>query len=85
MNNQPHPILISGMELPESLHSIVEAMSENVYHQCDESKIFDRNHGFERNVKLKTNICLVPFHLLSESDNEYDLNAIVSTIFLIFL
>ena len=82
MKKQPHPISISGMELPESLQPIFEAMSENVCHQWDESKNVDRNHCFERNVNLKTNTCLFPYHLFPENDNEYYeyfINTTVST------
>ena len=81
---QPHPISISGMKLPESLQPLVEVMAENVHDQWAESRIKEGwTYGVERSDKLKTNPCLVPYHLLPDNEKEYDRNTAISTILMI--
>lgn len=77
----PKPVDINNVELPEGLSDLVERMAKNVHEEWAGARIKEGwIYGPERDDKLKTTPCLVPYELLSESEKEYDRRTAMSTL-----
>ena len=80
----PHPIDTMDIELPIELEPLIEQMSKNVHEVWAETRIKQGwKYGKERNDKLRTHPCLIPYEDLSEEEKEYDRNTSIGTLKLI--
>lgn len=80
----PQPIDTSDVKLPEELEHLVEKMSKNVHEVWAETRINQGwTYGEQRNDKLKTHPCLIPYEDLPEEEKEYDRNTSIGTLKLI--
>ena len=80
----PKPIDTTGIELPDELKMLVEQMSENVHEVWAETRVKQGwTYGPERNDRLKTHPCLIPYSELPEAEKDYDRNTSISTLKLI--
>lgn len=80
----PQPKDTSDVELPEELNGLIEEMAKNVHEVWAYGRIQQGwSYGEERNDKLKTHPCLIPYEELSEQEREYDRNTALSTLKLI--
>lgn len=80
----PRPIDVSGVELPEALGALVEALAENVHDTWAKGRMDEGwTYGAMRDDKLKRNPCLVPYGALSEAEKEYDRATALATLKLI--
>ncbi len=69
----PRPLDTSEIYLSESLTTLAEDLARNVHEVWAASRIVDGwQWGEERNDKLKTHPCLVPYEELSEEEKDYD-------------
>lgn len=81
---KPEPKDTSGIELDPTLSELTELIAENVHDLWAQSRIAEGwTYGEERNEKLKTTPCLVPYSELPESEKEYDRNTALGTLKLI--
>ena len=86
INNEyiPRPIEIGNVVLSEELSLLVEQMAKNVHEVWAETRIKQGwRYGAQRDDKLKTHPCLVPYEDLPEEEKEYDRNTAVGTLKLI--
>lgn len=75
MNNKyvPSPLDTTGVEIPESLTELTEALAENVHENWAASRVAQGwTYGKERNDREKTTPCLLPYGELPEEEKEYD-------------
>lgn len=80
----PQPFDTTDVKLPEELEELVEQMSKNVHEVWAETRIKQGwTYGEQRNDKLKTHPCLVPYEDLSEDEKSYDRNTSIETLKLI--
>ena len=80
----PQPIDTSDVKLPEDLELLVEQMSKNVHEVWAETRISQGwTFGEQRDDKLKTHPCLIPYEDLPEEEKEYDRNTSIGTLKLI--
>lgn len=81
----PHPLDLSGIELPPELQNdLGERIAENVHDQWAQSRIGQGwVYGPERNDKLKQTPCLVPYGDLPDVEKQYDRDTAMSTLKLI--
>lgn len=80
----PQPIDTTDVKLPEELEQLIEQMSKNVHEVWAETRISQGwTYGEQRNDKLKTHPCLVPYEELPEEEKEYDRNTSIGTLRLI--
>lgn len=80
----PRPVDTSDIVLPKELNPLIEAMAKNVHEVWAQTRISQGwTYGEQRNDKLKTHPCLVPYEELPESEREYDRNTSLSTLKLI--
>ena len=83
-NYVPQPMDTTDVQLPEELNVLVEEMAKNVHEVWAYSRMQQGwSYGEERNDKLKTHPCLIPYEELSEQEREYDRNTALSTLKLI--
>ena len=81
---KPEPKDTSGIELEPELSELTELIAENVHDLWAQSRIAEGwTYGEERNEKLRTTPCLVPYSELPESEKEYDRNTALGTLKLI--
>lgn len=72
-NYVPNPTDVSGIEIPEDLKILSEAIAEEVHETWAQNRIKEGwTYGKERNDEEKTHPCLVPYCELSDSEKEYD-------------
>lgn len=77
----PQPIDTNDVTLPKELEELVEKMSKNVHEVWAETRVKQGwTYGEQRNDKLKTHPCLIPYEDLPEAEKEYDRNTSVSTL-----
>jgi len=73
MKYTPSPIDTSEVKLPDALEQLAERIAENVHEVWAEGRMAEGwTYGPERNDKLKTHRCLVPYDELSEEEKAYD-------------
>ena len=80
----PHPIDVSGIELPQELSALAEALAENVHDTWARARLDSGwTYGPARDDAAKQNPCLVPYGDLPDSEKEYDRATAISTLKLI--
>lgn len=80
----PNPLDTSDVKLPDELETLVEQMAKNVHEVWAETRIKQGwTYGKQRDDKLKTHPCLVPYEELPEDEKEYDRNTALGTLRLI--
>lgn len=80
----PNPLDLTDIELPDVLKQLTEAIAENVHEVWAAGRIKEGwKYGAERNDKLKTHPCLIPYSELPESEKKYDRETAINTIRLI--
>ncbi len=80
----PNPLDTSDVKLPDELETLVEQMAKNVHEVWAETRIKQGwTYGEQRDDKLKTHPCLVPYEELPEEEREYDRNTALGTLKLI--
>lgn len=80
----PNPLDTSDVKLPDELETLVEQMAKNVHEVWAETRIKQGwTYGKQRDDKLKTHPCLVPYEELPEEEREYDRNTALGTLKLI--
>ena len=83
-NYIPRPIDTSGINLPEELNPLLEAMAKNVHEIWAQERLNQGwTYGEKRNDTLKHHPCLVPYEDLPEDEKIYDRNTSVETLKLI--
>ena len=83
-NYTPQPIDTSGIQLPEELNSLLEAMAKNVHEIWAQERINQGwTYGEKRDDVHKYHPCLVPYEDLPEEEKMYDRNTSVETLKLI--
>lgn len=80
----PQPIDTSGIELPETLNPLLEAMAKNVHEVWAQERINQGwTYGEKRDDTQKHHPCLVAYEELPEEERIYDRNTSVETLKLI--
>ena len=81
MTYQPTPLDTSEVDLPASLHDLLERLAENAHDVWAATRIAQGwNYGPTRDDAEKRHPCLVPYAELPESEKEYDRNTAVETL-----
>lgn len=84
MNYIPQPIDTSGIQLPEELNPLLEAMAKNVHEVWAQERISQGwTYGEKRDDVLKHHPCLVAYEDLPGKEKMYDRNTSVETLKLI--
>lgn len=69
----PSPVDTSSVELPEELLPLIEAMAKNVHEVWSSNRLADGwRYGPQRDDRLKTHPCLIPYDQLPEEEKDYD-------------
>lgn len=68
----PNPVDTSGIDLPEDLKALREALAKNVHEVWAAGRIADGWTKGPRNDDLKQHPCLVSYEELSEEEKDYD-------------
>lgn len=80
----PQPIDISDVILPNNIEMLAEMMAKNVHEVWAETRLKQVwTYGKQRNDKIKSHPCLVPYEELPEVEKDYDRNTMLSTLKLI--
>ena len=80
----PAPLDTRDVELPKELDGLIEEMARNVHDVWAQGRIADGwTYGEQRDDKLKTHPCLVPYEELPDAEREYDRQTAVQTLKLI--
>ncbi|MCK8061713.1 MULTISPECIES: RyR domain-containing protein [unclassified Fusibacter] len=73
MTYKPSPINVNDIDLTEDLELLVAKLSKNTHEIWSAERANDGwVYGTERNDKLKTHPCLVPYNELPENEKKYD-------------
>lgn len=81
---EPQPIDVSGIELPETLIPLTEALARNVHEVWAATRLAQGwRYGPERNDARKEHPCLIPYDELSEEERTYDRHTALETLKLI--
>lgn len=83
MDNEyiPQPIDTSDIRLNEEVEQLVELVARNVHEVWAKSrKEQGWTYGAERNDRLKTHPCLIPYDKLPEEEKQYDRDTAVGTV-----
>ncbi|MBQ5892569.1 MAG: Ryanodine receptor Ryr [Bacteroidales bacterium] len=77
----PKPIDLTGVELPEELEELREAIAENAHEVWAVNRKADGwSYGSKRDDEKKQNPCMIPYSQLPESEKAYDREMAVNTI-----
>lgn len=80
----PAPLDTRDIELPKELDGLIEEMARNVHDVWAQGRMAEGwTWGEERDDKLKTHPCLVPYEELPDAEREYDRQTAVQTLKLI--
>jgi len=83
-NYEPHPLNLTDVQLEPELIELREAIAENAHEVWAKTR---KNEGWtygpERNDEKKLHPDMLPYHLLPESEKEYDRQMAISTIKLV--
>lgn len=78
---QPKPLDLSNVVIDDDLLPLIEEIAKNVHEVWAEQRLKEGwVYGKERNDKLKTTPCLVPYDELPEIEKEYDRRTAISSI-----
>lgn len=81
---KPMPVDLSDVALPDSLDELIEQIAENVHEVWSSARINEGwVYGPERNDRMKTHPCLIPYDKLDETEKDYDRNTAINTLKLI--
>ena len=77
----PQPADLSGVELPQELLELAEAISKNVHEVWAAGRMKEGwVYGQVRNDAKRETPCLVPFEELSDEEKAYDWNTAANTL-----
>lgn len=77
----PQPMDTTDVQLPKELNPLVERIAKNVHEVWAQNRIAQGwTYGEERNDKLKTHPCLVPYEELPEVEKVYDRDTALGTL-----
>ena len=77
----PNPIDTAGIELPAELEDLVERLAESNHDHWARRRIGEGwRYGPQRDEEVKSHPDLVPYHLLTEEEKEYDRTSVIETI-----
>lgn len=77
----PQPVDTSGVELPDELMELAEAMAENLHNVWAKLRMEQGwSYGPERDDAKKQHPCLVPYGLLPEKEKVYDRDSSMETL-----
>lgn len=80
----PAPLDTRDIELPKELDELIERMARNVHEVWAQGRMAEGwTWGEQRDDKLKTHPCLVPYEELPDAEREYDRQTAVQTLKLI--
>lgn len=80
----PAPLDTRDIEMPKELDGLIEEMARNVHDVWAQGRIAEGwTYGEQRDDKLKTHPCLVPYEALPDAEREYDRQTAVQTLKLI--
>lgn len=80
----PEPIDTSNVELPKDLDTLIEQLARNVHEVWAKNRMDEGwRYGEQRDDRLKTNPCLIPYEELPEEEKNYDRNTALETLRLI--
>lgn len=80
----PEPIDTSNVELPKDLDTLIEQLARNVHEVWAKNRMNEGwRYGEQRDDRLKTHPCLIPYEELSEEEKNYDRNTALETLRLI--
>lgn len=80
----PTPVDVTGVSLPEELLPLVEQLSKNVHEVWAKNRMEQGwIYGEQRDDKMKTHPCLIPYEQLSEVEKAYDRDTAMETLKLI--
>lgn len=80
----PQPVDLSGIELPQELLDLAQAISKNVHEVWAAGRMSEGwTYGLTRNDEKRETPCLVPFEELSDEEKAYDWNTAANTLKLI--
>ena len=80
----PAPVDVTRVSLPEELLPLVERLSKNVHEVWAKSRMEQGwTYGDQRDDKMKTHPCLVPYEQLPEVEKAYDRDTAMETLKLI--
>ena len=78
------PLDTRDIELPKELDELIERMARNVHEVWAQGRMAEGwTWGEQRDDKLKTHPCLVPYEELPDAEREYDRQTAVQTLKLI--
>jgi len=81
---QPQPINTDHVQLPESLHDLIEEIAEQVHDTWAKGRMDQGwTYGESRDDQKKTTPCLVPYKELPPEEQEYDRATAMQTLRLI--
>ncbi len=77
----PKPIDTGSVQLDDELKRLTELLAENTHDVWAAGRLNEGwSLGPDRNDRLKTNPCLVPYDELPESEKEYDRQTAMETL-----
>jgi hypothetical protein len=77
----PSPINTTDVEMPASLHNLIERLAENTHDVWAAVRITQGwSYGPARDDNARRHPCLVPYAELPESEKEYDRKTATETI-----
>ena len=83
-NYDPHPLNLADVQLEPELIELREAIAENAHEVWAKTRKKEGwTYGPERNDEKKLHPDMLPYHLLPESEKEYDRQMAISTIKLV--
>lgn len=72
------------MELPKDLDTLIEQLARNVHEVWAKNRMNEGwRYGEQRDDRLKTHPCLIPYEELPEEEKNYDRNTALETLRLI--
>ena len=84
MKKEYIPIDTSNVELPKDLDTLIEQLARNVHEVWAKNRMNEGwRYGEQRDDRLKTHPCLIPYEELPEEEKNYDRNTALETLRLI--
>lgn len=81
---KPNPIDTSDIILDKEILKLADMLAKNTHEVWAKNRISEGwTYGKERNDKIKTTPCLVPYEELSENEKSYDMDTSLETLKLI--
>jgi hypothetical protein len=81
---RPRPIDTSSVRLPDDIAELAEALATNAHEVWAEQRMQDGwRYGPARDDHARLHPCLVPYHQLPDSEQQYDRRLVTETLRLI--